>query len=202
MRVHIDMPQPDPKITTVLLWMIQIEDSNDTQTTIQEVIPEDDSNEDDHECNETSFFANKPEPMKHLRRDGTLHTICLPPSDCIISHIQGNSVAKSVRSQSTQTSKAFDPPAKRMDYSAAVKSTNRAVAVQPTVVHPSDQKPEPLSTPARKASVTGTMGPYHGNGRRKGRGGNRKPKKVEYHAKPKQAFGFEKKQRALDQPWR
>lgn len=198
MRVNIDMPQLDPKTRTIISWMINIEDCEIPQATIQEIIPEDDFHEEDNECDGRPLFAPKSEPTMLLGRDGTMRPLHMPFSDSKISRNQSSPFTKSVKSQSTQTSEAYVSPGKRMDYSAAVKSTPKTVAVQPAVVHSSDRKP----TPVRKASVTGTTGPYHGNSRKKGRGGNKKPRKTGYHAKPQGHFGFEKKQRALDQPWR
>lgn len=203
-QTHIQprMRAINPKSTAILTWMTGIEDCDEPEVAIQEVTPEiyDDISDVDDGGAKLST-SPKSEPMKLMLRDGSLRTLCVPSSDSS-TNTSATKVAPAAESTKTEPSQSSELlPAKRMDYAAAIKELVATVqpaklTTEPAIVLSGTKKPVKSSTPERKAAHQA-----RDDSRRRSQD-RKKPVQAPTDAKTTTRCGFEKKQRAFDQPWR
>ena len=183
----------------VALWLLSLNDLDEPDTIIHEEICsiEDHVSEYDmEECRgggvSLPFMGNNV-PMMLLRRDGSTRTIQLPaPKELISANLQPpqSPCTESVKSEETQ---AYTPPSKREDAGHSYDLENVKDECQPI-----RQPKLPLAQAAFATMQAPTQKPKT---QTKKRNKGRKPAK---DCKPggHGRWGFEKKERALDQPWR
>ena len=181
----------------VVLWLDSLEDSAEHEIGINAGSPDFDEKPYLQETNDdrVDITPANNEPMKLMLKDGSLRHLHLPSNIVIRStNYTDSSPISPKHINASDNDEAYVPPQKRQKVSIDKMNDRPSGAAQ--VANTREEKAFKEPKAGRKASSVRNM-------KTVGKRGTTEPKKQQSAktAKPK-PYGFQKKERALDQPWR